>query len=66
MGTDYLLPLCLMNRLIRLTSPTLNYLIGAGAIVFYVDVYIYVLPSTDQVAVSLLCHVSGECRVSSC
>ena len=33
---------------IRLNNPKLNYLIGAGTIVLYVDVCFFVIPSTDQ------------------
>ena len=44
-------------RLIRLSSPNLNYLIGAGAIVLYVDVCFYVVPTVDQVAATVFCNV---------
>ena len=47
-----------MYRLIRLTSPNLNYLICTGAIILYIDIYFYVIPSTDQKAVTVFCNVS--------
>ena len=46
-------------RLIRLTSPNLNYLIGVGAVVLYIDIYFFVIPSTDPVAVTVYCNVSS-------
>lgn len=45
-------------RLVRLTSPNLNYLIGTGAIILYVDIYFFVIPTTNQVAVTVFCNVS--------
>ena len=47
----------LFCRLIRLTSPNLNYLIGAGAIVLYVGVCFYVIPTTSQIVATLFCNV---------
>ena len=47
-----------LHRLIRLTSPNLNYLIGIGAIVLYIDVCFFVIPSTDKVTVTVFCNVS--------
>ena len=44
-------------RLIRLTSPNLNYLIGAGAILLYIDVYFYVVPTSDQHTATIFCNV---------
>ena len=44
-------------RLIRLTSPNLNYLIGAGAILLYIDVYFYVIPTSDQHTAAIFCNV---------
>ena len=49
--------LCILWRLIRLSSPNLNYLIGIGAIVLYVDVYFFVIPSETQDAATVFCNV---------
>ena len=45
-------------RLIRLTSPTLNYFICSGALMLYVSVYFYAIHSTDPDIATVLCHVS--------
>ena len=45
-------------RLIKLTSPNLNYIIGAGAILLYVEIYILVARTTDPTVVKWLCNVS--------
>lgn len=47
-----------MNRLIRLSSPKLNYIIIVGAILFYVSAISFVIPSTDPDAVVVFCNVS--------
>lgn len=39
----------------KLSSPNLNYLIGAGAIVLYINIYTSVIPTTS---ISSLCNVS--------
>ena len=44
-------------RLIRLTSPNLNYLIGAGAILLYIDVYFYIIPTSDRDTATIFCNV---------
>ena len=46
------------HRLIRLTSPKLNYIIGAGAVLLYLGIIIMVIPSTDPNIVKVLCNVS--------
>jgi hypothetical protein len=46
-------------RLIRITSPNLNYLIGIGAIILYINISLSVAPSTNQKVVSALCNVSS-------
>ncbi len=48
----------LFSRLIKLSSPNLNYLIGAGAIVLYVDIYLLVAPSTNLLATRVLCTLT--------
>ncbi len=45
------------SRLIRLTSPNLSYIIGVGAILLYVDVYLTVVPTEDKDGVTVLCNV---------
>lgn len=43
---------------IRLSSPKLNILIGAGAIVLYIDIIVTVLPGATQDLQTLKCNVS--------
>ena len=50
--------LILLCRLIRLTSPNLNYMIGVGAMIFYIDVALLVTPSTNPSVVSGLCNIT--------
>ena len=45
-------------RLIKITSPNLNYMIGAGAIVLFVNLYLFVIPTTNQLAVTVLCNIT--------
>ena len=45
-------------RLIRMSSPNLNYLIGGGAIILYMDIYFFIIPTTDQQALTVLCNVT--------
>ena len=47
-------------RLIRLTSPNLNYLIVVGAIILYIDISVSVAPTTDLKVVAILCNVSSN------
>ena len=42
-------------RLIRLSSPNLNYIIGVGAIILYVDIYLFIIPTTNPQTVAALC-----------
>ena len=44
------------SRLIRLSSPNLNYLIGAGAIILYVDIYLFIIPTTNPQTIAELCN----------
>ena len=48
----------LYHRLIRLSSPNLNYIIGLGAIILYLNVISFVIPTTNADFVSVLCNVS--------
>ena len=50
--------LCLVYRLIRLSSPKLNYIIILGAILFYISGIFLVLPSLDPSAIVVHCNVS--------
>ena len=45
-------------RLIRLTSPNLNYMIGSGAILLYVAIILTVLPATTSDAAGVLCNLT--------
>jgi len=47
-----------ISRLIRLTSPNLIYIIGAGAVLLYLDMCLTVVPTTDPDVVKVLCNVS--------
>ncbi len=44
-------------RLIRLSSPNLNYIIGGGAFLLYAAVYLTVIPTTDRDIISATCNV---------
>ena len=46
------------GRLIKLASTKLNYLIGIGAIVLYVNIMIFVIPSTNPDVVGVLCNLT--------
>lgn len=48
-----------MYRLIRLTSPRLNYLIIIGAILMYISIIIYSIPATTQLTATVFCNVSA-------
>ncbi len=60
----YILPkhhtLTSLLRLIRLSSPNLNYIIGGGAILLYGAVYLTVIPTTDRDIISATCNVSNN------
>ena len=45
--------LYLMPRIVRLTSPNLNYVIVLGVILMYISVYLYCL-SMDNTAIQLV------------
>ena len=45
-------------RLIRMSSPKLNYLIGGGAIILYIDTYFFIIPTTDPQVVTALCNIT--------
>ena len=45
-------------RLIRLTSPKLNFLIGVGAIILNINIYFFVIPVTNKDVVSVFCNLT--------
>ena len=45
------------HSLIRLSSPNLNYIIGAGAMVLYADVILRVIPTMSPDVAVVLCNV---------
>ena len=47
------------HRLIRRSSPNLNYIIGLGAIILYLNVISFVIPTTNPDFMSVLCNVSS-------
>ena len=48
----------ILSRLIRLSSPNLNYIIGLGAIILYLNVITLVIPTTNTDFAAVLCNVS--------
>ena len=46
-----------LGRLIRLTSPNLNYLIGSGAILLYLAIVVTVWPAATATAAGVLCNL---------
>lgn len=44
-------------RIVRLTSPNLNYVIITGALLLYASVILYIFPSTNEFLVTLFCQV---------
>eukprot|EP00731_Ephydatia_muelleri_P028159 Em0019g1032a len=45
------------KKLIQLTSPTLNYIIGLGAITFYISVYFFFYPEIPKSTLIVFCSV---------
>ena len=54
----YISVVCPPSRLIRMSSPNLNYLIGGGAIILYMNTYFFIVPTTDPQAVTVLCNLT--------
>jgi len=48
-------------RVVRMTSPKLNYFIVTGSLLMYCSVFIQVLYSTDRTAAHIRCIVSTSC-----
>jgi hypothetical protein len=44
-------------RIVKLTSPNLNYVVLLGAFFLYASIYFYVLPSTEKFTSTLYCHI---------
>ncbi len=45
-------------RLVKLASSKLNYLIGAGAIILYLDSILFVIPRTNRATEGVLCNIT--------
>lgn len=52
--------LLFLCRIVRLSSPNLNLLVGIGAIILYMDIIITVIPTTSKVVNTILCNVSSH------
>ena len=44
-------------RVVRLSSPNLNFLVGIGAIILYADIIVTVIPNADRLSRSIDCNV---------
>ena len=42
----------------KLSSPNLNYLIGAGASILYINIYFSIIPTSNRLVTTVLCNVS--------
>ena len=49
------------GRLMKLSSPKLNYLILAGATILYINIFFFIIPTTNPSTVTVLCNVSKKC-----
>lgn len=58
MNPLYLLHVCCCIRLVKLTSPNLNYVIITGVIVFCFSGYMFVYPPVSLGALTFFCGVS--------
>ncbi len=56
----------MVHRVVRLTSPVLNYLILAGISIIYVSIFFRVMPSTEYLVNAARCSVSCLAQQSSC
>ena len=52
-------------RIVKLTSPNLNYVVLFGAFTLYGSIYFYVLPSERELTSTLYCHVRNKKYSSS-
>ena len=48
-----------VHRIVRLTSPNLNYFIIVGCFIMYASIFIRLMPSTDEVVNFVRCNVGG-------
>ena len=53
-------------RLIRISSPNLNYIIGLGAIVLYLNIIVLVIPAAEEEMAIVLCNVSTNLLYNVC
>ena len=49
--------LCTLCRLIRLTAPNLNYMIGTGATLLYIAIIVAVLPAKSVLLAGITCNL---------
>ena len=56
----HILLILILDRLIRLSSRNLNYMIGIGAMVLYTDVYLFVVPVDTRTATIAICNVHNN------
>ena len=50
----------LHRRIVRLTSPNLNYLIIVGVVLLYMSVFFWVSPAKEEMEATVLCNVRVE------
>ena len=55
----HLLMVCL-SRVVKLSSPNLNYIIIVGVALLYISVYMYTLSEPDALQQTILCNVCSE------
>ena len=48
----------MIHRIVRLTSPNLNYFIIAGSYIMYISIFIRLMPSGDETVNYVRCNVS--------
>lgn len=53
-------------RVVRLTSPNLNYLIIAGALLLYASVVFIVTPTLEEETATIYCNVSVVIEPQAC
>ena len=57
-GCFYILYVSLSNRVIRLTTPLLNYVVISGALLMYMSVFFGLIPTTKENIFKMQCLVS--------
>ena len=53
-------------RLVKLSSPNLNYLIIIGAVCLYACVFIAVTPINDEAVETVICNVMNSHKIDLC